>query len=58
MDIVRIILRIFSNFLQDLPRSPRAIRVRFRLRRRNAAWRFQEADRLDRIRNPEKYRGV
>jgi hypothetical protein len=58
MDIARILLRIFLNFLQDLPRLPRDIKVRFRLRRRNAAWRVNEADRLDRLRNPARYRGL
>jgi len=57
MDILRITLRIFANFWKDLPLSPRKMRVRLRWRRREAAWRISEGERLDRIRNPVKYRG-
>lgn len=57
MDVLRIIFRMFSNFLRDLPLTPRKFRVRHRLRRRVAAWRLFEVERLDRIRNPAKYRG-
>lgn len=46
MNIIKIILRIFGNFVKDLPLSPRKLRVRYRLRR---AWRVGEVERLDRI---------
>jgi hypothetical protein len=58
VNILRIILRIFSNLLKELPLSPRKMKIQLRLRRRAAAWRRQEVERLDRIRNPAKYRGV
>jgi hypothetical protein len=57
MDILRIIHRLCVNFLKDIPLTPRRIRAVYRMRRRNEAWRANEIDRLDRIRNPSKYRG-
>ena len=58
VNIITIILRIFINSLKDLRLLPRKLRVRYRFRRRAAAWRIGEVERLDRIRNPAKYRGV
>jgi hypothetical protein len=58
MDIARIIYRLWINFWKDLPLSPRKLRAQFRLRRRATAWRENELNRLDRIRNPSKYRGL
>jgi hypothetical protein len=58
MDIARIIFRLLSNFLKDLPLTPRKLRAVFVLRRRAALWRARELERLDRIRNPAKYRGA
>jgi hypothetical protein len=58
MDVFRIILRMLSNAWKDVPLSPRRLRILFRYRRRAQASRIQETDRIDRIRNPSKYRGL
>jgi hypothetical protein len=58
MDIVRIVFRVLINFVKDIPFTPRKMRARVLLRRRAAFRRSHEAERLDRIRNPAKYRPV
>jgi hypothetical protein len=57
MHILQVIYRLCANFLKEIPITPRRVRATFRWRRREAAWRASEVDRLDRIRNPSKYRG-
>jgi hypothetical protein len=58
MDIARIIFRVLVSFVKDLPVTPRKLRAVFLLRRRAAFWHAHELERLDRIRNPSKYRGA
>jgi hypothetical protein len=58
MDIIRIIFRLLANSAKDLPLTPRRLQASIRRRRRAAAWRVREVERLDRIRNPSKYRPV
>lgn len=58
MDTVRIILRLILNFVKDIPLTRRKMRALVLLRRRAAFWRSHEVERLDRIRNPSKYRPV
>jgi hypothetical protein len=58
MDIVRIILRVLANFARDIPFTRRRLRATMFLRRRASSWRSREVERLDRIRNPSKYRPV
>jgi len=58
MDIIRIIFRLLVNLAKDLPLTPRKLHASIRRRRRTAAWRLRELERLDRIRNPSKYKPV
>jgi hypothetical protein len=58
MDAVRIIFRVLVNVLKDLPLSRRKVRAVILLRRRAEYWRVQELERMDRLRNPSKYRPV
>ena len=57
MVIFQIVYRLAANFLLELPITPVRIRSALRVRRDAAAVRLQEVDRLDRLRNPYKYRG-
>ena len=57
MDILKIISRIAINLLRDIPLTPRRLRAARWLNRRRAASRITELERLDRIRQPWKYRG-
>lgn len=57
MDILRIIFRVLMNTAKDLPYTWRRMKVVRWRRRRFAAWQIVEEERLDRLRQPWKYRG-
>jgi len=57
MDILKIIFRIAINLFKEIPFTPRRLRAARWLSRRRAASRITELERLDRIRQPWKYRG-
>lgn len=57
MDTLKLICRSFYELLKQLGRLPQTIPAALKERRRQAAREAFEVDRLDRIRNPSKYRG-
>lgn len=58
MDLFHILYRLVVNFAKDLPITPHKVRDVIQTRRRATEWRLQEVERVDRIRNPRKYRPV
>ncbi len=57
MDTLKQICLTFYQLLKQIGRLPQTIAAALKARQRQAAQQAFEADRLDRIRNPSKYRG-
>ena len=57
MDTLKQICLTFYQLLKQIGRLPETIAAALKARQRQAAQQAFEADRLDRIRNPSKYRG-
>jgi hypothetical protein len=58
MDLLHILYRLVVNFAKDMPVTPGKLRAMIKTRRRATASRQEEIERVDRIRNPRKYRPV
>ena len=57
MDTLKRICQSLQQLLKQIGRLPQSIPAALQARRRQAARNAFEVDRLDRIRNPSKYRG-
>ena len=57
MDTLKQICQSLQQLLKQIGRLPQSIPAALQARRRQAARNAFEVDRLDRIRNPSKYRG-
>jgi len=57
MDTLKRVFLTFYQLLKQIGQLPQTIAAALKERRRQAARHAFEVDRLDRIRNPSKYRG-
>ena len=57
MDTLKLICLTFGQLLKQIGRLPQSIPAAFQARRRQVDRNAFEVERLDRIRNPSKYRG-